>query len=226
MELSFKDIFRLLSEKWWIIFLCIILFGGTSVIYSTHFSEPVYEANTTLYVGKNVDETGVDSSSLYIGEMVVLDYQEIAKSRLVASAVIEDLNLDDITISELSKKISVEQRKETRIIEISVTDTDPERAMIISNKVAEVFREKIIKIMQFENVQIIDTAILPTEPISMSSTMVFLIMLFAGLIIGFLIILMIEYFNNTIRTPEDVKKHLNLPVIGTIPAFKADTKGT
>lgn len=224
MELSIKDIFILVLNKWWIIFLCIALFSIAAVVYSTQFSEPVYEANTTLYVGKNVEETGLDSTSLYIGEIVVSDYKEIAKSRLVASAVIDDLKLEGMTVNKLSKKINVEQRKDTRVIEISVTDTDPQMAMIIANKVAEVLREKIIKIMQLKNVQVIDTAILPTEPVSLSSTMILIIMSAAGLIIGFFIILLTEYFDNTIRTPEDIKKYLNLPVIGTIPAFKSERK--
>jgi capsular polysaccharide biosynthesis protein len=40
-----------------------------------------------------------------------------------------------------------------------------------------------------------------------------------GLTLGTLIILAIEYFDNTVKTPEDVEKYLDLPVIGTIPIF-------
>jgi capsular polysaccharide biosynthesis protein len=36
---------------------------------------------------------------------------------------------------------------------------------------------------------------------------------------GLGIIFLIEYLDNTIKTPEDVQKHLGLPVIGTIPVF-------
>ena len=46
-----------------------------------------------------------------------------------------------------------------------------------------------------------------------------------GLIAGMGIILLIVYLDNTVKTPEDVKKYLNLPVIGTIPNFKVNKNG-
>lgn len=225
MELNIKELFHLILVKWWVILICASVFGIGAFIYSQNFLEPVYEANTTLYVGKNADEKGFNSTDLDIGTIVVLDYQEIAKSRLVASTVINELGITHLDTESLMEKIKVEQRADTRVIEISLTDTSPEMAMIMANKVAEVLREKIIEIMQVKNVQVIDVAIMPTKPISLSSKTILAIMILVGGIIGGLAIFMTEYFNNTIRTPEDVNKHLGLPVIGAIPAFRTDKKG-
>ena len=205
--------------------LCIIIFGSGAYFFAVNFTVPVYQANTTMYVGKNADELGVNTTALNIGAAVVLDYQEIAKSRLVAATVIEELGLTDISVNELIDSINVTQRTETRVIEISVYDYDPEMAMIITNKTAEVFKEKIMDIMQVENVQVIDVAEIPFGPISPSNSTFAMIGILLGAVIGVVIIFLIAYFDNTIKTSEDVKKHLSLPVIGTIPAFKADRKG-
>lgn len=226
MELNFKEMLHLLLRKWWLILLCAIIIGIGAYFFAANFTTPVYEANTTIYVGKNADQAGVDALDLNIGAAVVLDYREIAKSRLVASTVIKELELtDDLSVGELIDRINVEQRTETRVIEISVMDYDPEMAMIITNKTAEVFKEKIAEIMQIENVQVIDVAELPTSPVTPGKRTISMIGSMLGLIIGVVIVFLIEYFDNTIKTPEDVKKYLGLPVIGTIPAFKADKKG-
>lgn len=225
MELSLKELFNLVLIKWWIIFICALVFGTGGLIYAQNFLESEYEANTTLYVGKNADEEGVNSTALNIGTSVVPDYREIAKSRLVASTVINELSITHLSVENLIKKIKVIQRTDTRVIEISVTDTSPEMAMKITNKTADVLKRKIVDIMQVKNVQVIDVAVIPTKPISLSSKAILVIMVMAGIIFGGIIILLIELLDNTIRTPEDVKKHLNLPVIGTIPAFKVDMKG-
>lgn len=225
MELNLKELFHLAFVKWWIILICALVFGIGALIYTQNFLEYDYEANTTLYVGKNADEEGVNSTALNIGTSVVPDYREIAKSRLVASMVINELGITHLSVEDLIKKINVIQRADTRVIEISVTDTSPEMAMKITNKTADVLKRKIVDIMQVKNVQVIDLAVIPTEPVSLSSKAILAIMIFLGIFFGGIIILLIEFFNNTIRTPEDVKKHLGLPVIGAIPAFKADRKG-
>ncbi len=226
MELNLKEILYLAFVKWWIILICALIFGLGALVYTQNFMEKDYEANTTLYVGKNADEEGVNSTALNIGTSVVPDYREIAKSRLVASTVINELGITHLSVENLIKKINVIQRADTRVIEISVTDTSPEMAMKITNKTADVLKRKIIDIMQVKNVQVIDVAVIPTEPISLSSKTILVIMIMVGIIFGGLVILLIEFFNNTIRAPEDVKKHLNLPIIGIIPTFKADKKGT
>lgn len=204
--------------------LCMILCGGIAV-WRAYNLAPVYEAETTLYVGKKTDTEGVSYTDLNIGASVVLDYQEIAKSRIVAATTIQELEYTDISVDDLTGSISVNQRTDTRVIEITVIDTDPEKAMILTNKVADVFKRKIVEIMQVENVQVIDAAELPIHPISPGKRTVTLIGVLLGAVLGVGIIFLIAYFDNTIKTPEDIKKHLNLPVIGTIPAFTAAKKG-
>lgn len=219
------DFMKLFLRKWWIVIICVFLCGGIAYIVTNYFTVPEYEAYTTIYVGKGPNETGVSVTDLNIGAAVVLDYREIAKSRLVASTVIERLNLDDISVDELSSRIFVEQISETRIIEIAVSHTDPKMAMDITNTVAEVFIEKIMEIMQVSNVSIIDKAELPQYPYSPNKSLNYLMGVFMGLLIGTGIIVLIYYLDKTVKTPEDIEKCTGLPVIGTIPVFHTSRKG-
>ena len=219
-EIDLKDLFKLLLRRWWIIVAGVVVFGTAAYIWTNYYVVPVYSANTTLYVGKNIDQVGIESSDLYLGSNLILDYREIAKSKLVAYEVMEELGITNMSAGAMAGRISVTQRNETRVIQISVNDTDPQRAMDITNTVAKVFQKKVVEIMQVENVQIIDKAELPILPASPNSRLNIMIGPILGLAISVGIIFLLEFLDDTIKTPEDVTKHVDLPVIGTIPVFQ------
>ncbi len=219
VEISIKDIFKILLRKWWIIFICVVVFGALAYVWTNYFVTPMYSASTTLYVGKNTETVGVESMDLYLGTNLILDYREIAKSKLVAYQVIDELGLK-MNAGALAGMINVEQRDLTRVIQISVSYPEPQMTMDIANKVAEVFQKKVIEIMQLENVQIIDKAELPKHPISPNNRLNYMVGILLGLAIGVGIIFLIEFLDDTIKTPEDIQKHVDLPVIGVIPVFK------
>lgn len=218
-EISIKDIFRILLRKWWVIFICIVIFGAAAYIWTNYYVVPMYNASTTLYVGKNTDQIGIETTDLYLGSNLILDYREIAKSKLVAYEVIDELGLR-MSAGALAGRISVNQRDATRVIQISITDSNPQMAMDIANTVAEVFRRKVIEIMQVENVQVIDKAELPIFPVSPNKQLNYMIGIILGLAIGVGVIFLIEFLDDTVKTPEDVEKYTGLTVIGTIPVFQ------
>lgn len=218
-EFNLRELLQILLKRWWILILCTVLSGSAAYVWTNYYTVPIYSTNTTLYVGKNVDQVGIQSSDLYLGSNIIMDYREIAKSKLVAYEVINELGLKNMSASEMTGKISVTQRNETRVIQITVNDVDPKMATDITNKVAEVFQKKVIEIMQVENVQIIDKAEIPRFPISPDINRNLMIGVIFGMVIGFGIIFLIEFLDDTIKTPDDVQKHIDLTVIGAIPVF-------
>ncbi len=222
-EMNLSEIISILKYKWWIIMVFIIIGVSGTFFYCKYFLTPVYESNATIYVGRDIEN---DSSIVYndiiIGERLVGDYREIVKSRRITGIAIERLGLESLTVSEFAGKLNVESKKDTRLIVISAQDYDPERAMNIVNTVAEVFREEIVKIMEIKNIQIIDDAIINKNPVKPDIKMNMVVALVLGIMLGVGIIFLIEFLDNTIKTAEDIEKHLDLPVIGTIPIFKKD----
>jgi capsular polysaccharide biosynthesis protein len=182
---------------------------------------PVYSANTTLYVGKNIDIQGIQASDLKLGADLILDYRELAKSKLVANEVINELGLKNMSAGGLAGMVQVNQRNESRVIQISVNSTNPQMAMDLTNKVAEVFQKKVVEIMQVENVQIIDKAVMPFYPISPDNNRNIMLGIFLGFIIGAGIILLIAFLDKTVKSAEDVQRYLDLPVIGNIPVINS-----
>lgn len=218
-DINLKELLHIFLRRWWILLLCVAAFGSGAYVWTKYYTIPLYAAGTTLYVGKNVDQIGIQANDLYLGLSLVQDYREIARSRLVANEVMDELGITNISAGALASRINVSQRDETRVIQISVVDPDPRIAMNLTNTVADVFRNKVIEIMQVENIQIIDKAELPMYPISPNRNRNIILGVAVGLAIGAGIIILIEFLDDTIKTPDDVKKYVELPVIGTIPSF-------
>jgi len=218
--MDIKELLTAILRKWWLLLLCAIIGGGIAYYYSNYYLVPMYEANTTMYVGKNVESENLAVTDLTLGSNLIADYREIAKSRQVAAKVIEELNLP-MSPAALANRISVTQRSSSRVIQFSIRDSNPQRAGEITNKVAEVFQEKAVELLKIENVQVIDKAELPTYPVSPNKRRYLMIGVAIGIAAALGVVFLIEFLDNTIKTPDDVKKYIDLPVIGTIPAFKS-----
>ncbi len=222
-ELDLKSLFNIVLRQWWILLVTTVVIIGAAAVYSFFIAVSIYQADTTIYVGRHQDpNSSLGYNDLLMGAQLVNDYRELVKSRMVSYRVINELGLEDITATELAKSISVNSVKDTRLIEITAQHPDPQMARKIADKVAEVFSEVVVDVMKIENVQIIDRAVMPNSPVKPNKMMNMAIAAVLGLMLGFGIIFVIEYFDDTLKTPEDVEKYLELPVIGTIPVFKSN----
>jgi capsular polysaccharide biosynthesis protein len=220
-EIELKYLFQVMLKRWWIIvsFTASALIIGTA--YSFFIAKPVYQSNTSIYIGKNAESQSatIAYNDVLLNDRLVNDYRELVQSRLIADAAIKELNLNDITDDKFAKKLNVTSKKDTHLIVISATDENPEFAKVLADKVAEVFQKKAVEIMKVENIQIIDKAVAPDSPIKPNKKMNIAISFLIGIMLGIGVVFIIEYLDDTIKTPEDVKKYLDLPIIGTIPIF-------
>lgn len=223
-EISLKQIFEILRKRAWIIVAITLTAIFIATIINFFLIKPVYESNTTIMVGKPrnriVDENNpITYQEIQTNRLLVSTYREIAKSRTVLEEVIKDLNLD-ISIGQLREKVDVSLVKDTEIIQIKVQDHDPETAANLANTIASAFSKQVIKIMNVENVQVLDEAIPQLSPVKPKKTMNIAISLVLGAMLGVLAAFILEFLDTSIKTPEDVEKYLGLPVIGTIPYLK------
>jgi capsular polysaccharide biosynthesis protein len=219
MEL--KEYLDIIIKRKWLIILLPLIVAMISAYVSFYVLDQVYEANTTLYIinKSGGSEYPIVYNDLLVGQQLVKDYKEIAKSRRITGEVIKELDLKNISSSMLSNKINVNAKSDTRLIEIKVQDNSPQMAVDIANKLAEVFTKEIMNIMKVENVSIVDIAQLPEHPIKPRPIMNIAVAFMMGLLAALGISFVIEYLDDTIKTADDVEKYLGLTVLGTIPEF-------
>ncbi|MDD3840400.1 MAG: Wzz/FepE/Etk N-terminal domain-containing protein [Clostridia bacterium] len=215
MEL--REFFAIVRKRMWIITLLVIVAVITSFILSAFVVDKIYSSSTSLILVKESSEqTPIEYNDILLNQRLVKTYSEVIKSRSVLQKVTEQLHLP-MTVEELSEKISVESVNDTEIIKITVEDKDPRLAASIANTSASIFMDEIVKLLKMENVQIIDHAQIPKEPVRPRVKLTVAVSFFIALMAGLGVVFLIEYMDNTIKTPDDVKNYLDLPVLGTIP---------
>lgn len=221
-EISLREYFLILQKRFWIIVLITVLSVATSGIISFYFLEPEYQTFTTLMVGRPKDyqnyDDKLDYNELMLNQKLVSTYGELIKSRMVSDEVIKNMGLD-LTFKEFIEKINVNLVKDTEIIRIEVVDKDPKLAAAIANETAEVFMKNVKAVMKVENIQVIDKAQVSEMPIKPRKMLNIAIAGVLGIMASIFLVFLLEYIDNTIKTPEDVERYLELPVIGTIPKF-------
>jgi capsular exopolysaccharide synthesis family protein len=72
------------------------------------------------------------------------------------------------------------------------------------------------------NVQVMDRADVPKVPISPNPRRDWLTAILAGLGIAVGLAFGIEYLDDTVKTPEDITRRLNLPLLGLVPALRGE----
>jgi succinoglycan biosynthesis transport protein ExoP len=72
------------------------------------------------------------------------------------------------------------------------------------------------------NVRIIDRAEVPKSPMAPAGRRTWLLSFAIGLVLAVAVAFGLDYMNDTIKTPEDVSKRLNLPFLGLVPSVRGD----
>lgn len=189
-------------------------------IISIFVLKPEYETFTTLMVGKPRDYQGsskeLNYDDLLLNQKLAPTYRELVKMRTITDEVIRNLGLN-ISHEDFVKKVDVNLVRDTEIIQVEVRDSNPNMAAEIANETAKVFMRHVRDIMKVENIQVIDEAQTPPKPVRPRTKINIAIAGVLGIMVGVFIVLLLEYLDNTIKTPDDVERHLGLPIIGTIP---------
>lgn len=223
--MEMKDVLRIV-KKWWIL-IAVFVFVSVicSGIVSFYFLHNVYEASAVMIISSPQDTQGSAQLTLndYTLNLRLVDsYKVLCKTETVLSQVMAETELP-MTLEALSKEITVSAENDTEIINISVQDKDPNTAALIANAVAVVFVREIPQIMRMNNVQIIDKAIPNPVPVKPNKMMIIAISGLLGLIISIAIAFLIDYFDVSIKTPEQLAALVGAPVLGNIPHMMEKT---
>jgi len=73
--------------------------------------------------------------------------------------------------------------------------------------------------LETNNVSVIEEAVVPRTPIRPRKAVNLVAAVVVGLLVGVGTALTLEYFDTTVKTPDDVERYLGLPVIGIVPQF-------
>ena len=226
MEL--RHYLTIVRQRVWLVLLGVVagLIGGYLVTPSTSS----YRATTVIYIGARefsvLPQSGdLSNDRVSATERLVATFARMLRSEPIAADAINRTGVSR-SAGAVVGATTATGILGTQLLEIDVTDRDPTIAAALANGIAESF---VTKVQTFEPgtpagvgtlpslpAYVFDRAAVPTAPESTGLTRNLILNGLFGLLAAIGFIVLLEYLDVTIRSPDDVERRLDLPVLGNI----------
>ena len=151
MEISFKDITRVIKKN--IVFILVVscLFAIISVFVTTFFIQKTYTSSVKLYVETNYNTSSAmeDNQSVnYAKNLVLTFYSEVSK----------ELH-EKYTASQLKTMIKFESIEDTEVFKAIVVSPSPYESKEIGDSIAKIAPKIIANVKDNAKLKIVDGAV-------------------------------------------------------------------
>jgi tyrosine-protein kinase len=232
MEL--RRYFRLIRHRLLLVVVAII--AGAGVGYAITSRTPVYTATATLFVGT----TNLGPNQEFLYQEADLNQIVATYAVMIPEPVIAQKAIDQTHINRFAGSVAAETSAtvvvDTQLIDVAVSDPNASDAIRLANAVSRAF------VSQIGAYQVSGSgAPVPSEPAHVyqeatfatvsSSGLTKRVILGAsfGLVIAVFLVLLLDYLDVTIKSPDELERRVGLPVLGVVPRFtslKLDTSPT
>lgn len=217
-EIDLRELFFALKKRILWIIAAALLCGCVACAYTQVFITPIYTSTSSvLVISKETTLTSI--ADLQLGTELAKDYEILIKSTPVLEEVIENLGLD-MDKNALKNSITVTNPADTRILNISVTNTDPGAAKEIVDQVAQVSSEFVGDKMEVVPPKITEEGEIPISKTAPSVTRNALLGLMAGLVLSAGIVIVLAVMNDTIKSEDDITRYLGISTLAAVPDRK------
>ncbi len=218
IEIDLKELFYALKKRILIILAVLVLGAGIAGVYTKLFVTPMYSATSTILV--LTKETTLSSlADLQIGSQLTQDYSILLTTRTVLEEVVDNLGLD-MDYRQLKSSISINYPDDTRIMEITVSNSDPEMAKAIVDELAAAGSEFIADQMEVVPPKVVEEGEVPANPDSPSMKKNVMIGALAGLVVSAGIIILMTVMDDTLKSEDDIERYLGMSTLASVPDRK------
>lgn len=127
-----------------------------------------------------------------------------------------------MTTSQLSDAITIKTQTNSQVFSVSVETDNPKKSAAAANTIASVFKKRIKKIMNVNNVTVVARATTPSKPSSPNVKLFTLAGAVLGLLISFMIVLMRDLMDTSVRDNDFMVDELGLTNLGQITHINLD----
>jgi capsular polysaccharide biosynthesis protein len=223
MEIDLKDLLLEVLGYWKLIVVVAALAAVIGFAVSEFMMVPEYESTSELYV-LTKSTTITSLSDIQTSTSLTNDYIVVIKGRPVLEQVITNLGLDE-TYASLKGRVSVNNPSNSRLLDITVTDTDPAMAKRIADEIADVGAAFISQKLVQDPPEIVQYGYSDGEPVSPNVKKNTVLGGLVGAMLAIAIVALSYLFNDSILGPEDIEKKLGMHVLGTLPLEEAEDDG-
>ena len=131
--IEIQQVFKTILKRWWLLALLLPL--GVAGGYSLSRTQtPVYQATATVLVGPLFQASDLNRQDLLTSQLIATTYTDLVPREPVLSKVVESLGLKE-SWRQLKKQITVEQVRDTQLVQITVENRSPEAARRIADEI-------------------------------------------------------------------------------------------
>ncbi|MGL4762352.1 MAG: YveK family protein [Sarcina sp.] len=223
--IKLEDIFSAIKKRWLMIFLITLTFTVTAGLISYYVMKPEYQTRVKVFIGKegagtgNIDTSQYNSSDILMYQNLMKTYAEIVKSKDSVKNALGSITQSTSTgnINRVLAGLTVSPSADTQIMEVSYKTKNKAEILPVINSVIREFEKKSKELIPNGNIQIIETAEIPENPIGPNKQLNIIIGFMLGMMVSLGIVFLLEYLNNTVKNAQELEKILAVPVLGTIP---------
>lgn len=224
---SLPQYMRILRKHITAIITCIFLGIGISMIVTFVFMTPKYSSTVDLLVNQKTSDVAAQFNVQQADLQAIRTYKDVLTKGVILNDVLREAKQKDNykgSMEQLKKDITISNENSSQVISVTVTNGNPYIAADIANMIGSVFTKKIKKIMQINNVTIVNKATPKLDPVSPRKKLNLVLGALAGLIVGLMIVLIKELGNTKVDSEEFLTEDLGLTVLGKVYHLDNRTK--
>lgn len=224
VEVTLQDVFWTLKKYFFWIILTTAVFVAGAFAYTEFLITPMYETSFSMGVNSNGRDSSaqVTNNELVAEARIAETYKVLLTSQPVTDAVSAKLG-GTPSATKIEGMITASVQKDTMVIDVTVSDSDPQRAADVANTISEVAPKVLAELPVGGILYGIETAKVPKTPISPNLASNLTIGFILGLLLSGTVIILVAVLDTTIWREEDLERSFNVPVLGSVPSMKANS---
>lgn len=228
--MDLRDLLSALRARW-IAIVAATLIGGLLALAMSLLTTPTYQARIQFYVTVAAGDSAAGAYQGSLGaQQRVRSYAELVESSNIAQDVVDTSGVN-LSADEVAASASAAADANTVLLAVSVTDTDPGRALRIAEGYGVVLPDAINQLEipdgggpALAKLTVVDPPALPSSPVAPKTGQNVAIGFVLGLLAGVGLALLVNALDRRVKSKDQLEAISGKPVVGSIPFRKSEDK--
>lgn len=202
---------RDILKRWYLIIMAALLIGMAAYVLSDLTYTPSYATTTTFVVSAKGSSTTV-YQNLYATTNLATVFSEVLNSSILRKTILETLGM-----SSFDGSISATAIAETNLLTLRVTASDPRTAFLVTRAIIDNHSIVSYQVLGDTILEVLQEPVVPVAPVNPSNAFSFMKKAaFLAAAAMCVILGMLSYRRDTVRSRQEAEKKLNCQVLGEI----------
>lgn len=226
-DISLMYLLNLALRRIWILILAAVVFASAAFCYCKFLATPEYTATASVLVtnggimvqNKEEEREAISTTDISASINLVDTVTDILETSDIYKQLSKEIG-NKYSYSQLKGKTTISAKTDhSMFVDVTFKASDPVEATEIVNTFVELTPEYIVKFVPYSNVAVAATADSAVLAFPRTTT-ISLIAAMLGVVVAFVIVLIVDSFDQAILGEKDFTSHYDIPLIGSVPDFE------